>query len=285
VEHVGKPPRWAERTDPFVSVVTVSLNAAATIEDTIASVSMQQTAFNFEHICVDGGSADPTREIIDRWAERSERIRRIYEVDRGIFDAMNKGLSAARGEYVLFLNADDFLVASNTLATAMWGLMPNATGNPDLIVGDVAMGEPGGRGVWRRRCVPRVLPRLRGCGLYPPHQGMFAKRRLLESVGGFDARLRFAADLVQYYDLERQFKPTVRVIRSDVAFMRAGGAANAGLGPIVRGSMEIFRHLRPIHGFARATAMICVKSLQSFAEVRYGATADRRWFTRQPAVE
>jgi glycosyltransferase involved in cell wall biosynthesis len=286
VEHVGAPRAWAERTDPFVSVVTVSLNAAATIEDTIASVSLQETGFNLEHVCVDGGSVDGTRAIIDRWAAQSRRICKIYEADRGIFDAMNKGLRAARGEYVLFLNADDFLVAPNTLAAAMCGLTPRSCDNPDLVVGDVAMGEPGSRGVWRCRNVPRLLPRLRGSGLYPPHQGMFAKRCLLEAVGGFDAKLRFAADLNQYYDLERRFRPSMRLLRSHVAFMRPGGSANSSPGAVLRGSIEIYQHLRPIHGAVRAAAMVLAKTLQSAAEVRYGTTGQQRWFSRpQPAAE
>ena len=152
----------AAALDPFVSVVTVALNAAASIADTMASVSRQQADFNVEHICIDGGSTDGTRAIIDRWAMQSDRVRRIYEADSGIFDAMNKGLRAAHGEYVLFLNADDFLVSPDTLARAMQGLAPQSPDNPDLVVGDVAMGRPGRRGVWRRRHVPRVLPRLRG---------------------------------------------------------------------------------------------------------------------------
>src|SRR5258708_10454172 len=96
---------------PFVSIVTVSLNAARTIADTIASVSMQETAFGLEHICVDGGSVDETRALIDAWAVRSHHIIRIYEPDTRIFDAMNKGMRAATGQYVVFLNADDFFVA------------------------------------------------------------------------------------------------------------------------------------------------------------------------------
>jgi glycosyltransferase involved in cell wall biosynthesis len=271
----------AAALDPFVSVVTVALNAAASIADTMASVSRQQADFNVEHICIDGGSTDGTRAIIDRWAMQSGRIRRIYEADSGIFDAMNKGLRAAHGEYVLFLNADDFLVSPDTLARAMQGLAPRSPDNPDLVVGNVSMGRPGSRGVWRRRHVPRMLRRIRGSGLYPPHQGMFAKRALLESVGGFDARLRFAADINQYYDLERQFRPSIRLIQSDVAFMRAGGAANSGLRAVYRGSMEIYRHLLPTHGVVRSLAMVAVKSLQSICEVRYGTLADRRWFTQQ----
>ena len=76
----------------------MSLNAGATIERTLASVALQQVTFGVEHICVDGGSSDHTRAIIDRWALRDSRILRIYEPDRGIYDAMNKGLGAAQGE-------------------------------------------------------------------------------------------------------------------------------------------------------------------------------------------
>ncbi len=127
---------------PFVSVVTVSLNATHTIADTIASVAKQDTAFALEHICVDGGSVDGTRVLIDAWAARSNHIVRIYEPDTGIFDAMNKGLRAARGEYVVFLNADDFFVAPDSVANAMAGLEPGGQGNPDLVVGNVAVGTP-----------------------------------------------------------------------------------------------------------------------------------------------
>jgi glycosyltransferase involved in cell wall biosynthesis len=274
-------PARAGRTDPLVSVVTVSLNAARTIEDTITSVFLQQADFPFEHVCVDGGSTDGTREIIDRWAMRSDRIRRTYEADRGIFDAMNNGLRVTRGEYVLFLNADDFLVAPDTLATAMQGVAPNAADNPDLVVGNVCMGLLGSRGVWRHRKVPTLLGRVRGFGLYPPHQGMFAKRELLASVGGFDARCRFAGDIIQYYDLERLFPLSVRRLRTYVAFMRAGGAANSSFGAVSGGSMEVYQHFRPIRGPAGAFAMVLVKSLQSICEVRYGTLAAQRWFASQ----
>lgn len=263
---------------PLVSIVTVSLNAAATIEDTLASVHGQKRAFRIEHICVDGGSTDPTRSIIDRWAARSDQVRRVYGPDRGIFDAMNKGILAATGEYLLFLNADDFLVGPQVLASAMEGLVLGAPGNPDLVVGDVVMGRPGSRGVWRRRRVPRALQRLRGTGLFPVHQGMFAQRRLLQGVGGFDVGLRLAADTGLYYDLERRFRLRMRFVRADVAFMNGGGAANAGLGAVLLGTSELFRHLTPVHGIPRAVAMVTVKTLQSLLELRYGRCPYARWF-------
>jgi glycosyltransferase involved in cell wall biosynthesis len=266
------------RADPFISIVTVSLNAAATIEDTIASVAMQQTRFTVEHICVDGGSSDGTRLIIDRWAEKFGQIRRIYERDDGLYDAMNKGLHTARGEYVLFLNADDFLVAHNTLEMVMQGLSPGSSLNPDLIVGDARMGIPGRFGVWRHRRVPRVLGRLRGCGLFPVHQGQFTKRKLLDAIGGFDPKLGLSSDVMQYYDLERKFLPSMRVTRFDVSFMRAGGASNEGLRTMFLATVEFYKHLSRTYSWARAALIVIVKTLQSLAEIRWGTCPHHRWF-------
>jgi len=264
--------------NPFISIITVSLNAEATIEDTLVSVSLQQRSFDIEHICVDGGSTDRTRDVVDAWALRAGHIRRIYEPDHGIFDAMNKGLRAARGEYVLFLNADDFLVAPDTLAKAMDGAHPGGDGNPDLIAGDVSMGVVGGRGLWRHRRAPRLLARVRGTGLFPIQQGLFAKRRVLEHVGGFDARLKLGSDVNLFYDLERRFNPTTHLLRTDVAFMNSGGAANAGLRAVWLGTREIYAHLVPTHGVVRSVIMVLVKTLQSLGELRYGRCRHGRWF-------
>jgi glycosyltransferase involved in cell wall biosynthesis len=267
--------------EPFISVITVSLNAAATIEDTIASVSMQQANFKIEHICVDGGSNDGSRKIIDRWTTRVSHLSRIYEPDTGIFDAMNRGLRAAKGEYVLYLNADDFLVAENTLARAVEGLIPGAPENPDLIAGDVSMGTLGRRGIWRHRRAPRLLGRINGSGLFPVHQGLFTKRRLLDECGGFNPRLRTASDVNLYYDLESKFRLSTRLLRSDIAFMRAGGSANASIKIRYLGTIDIYRHLLLRHSATRAAAMVFIKTMQSFCELRYGICPHKRWFAQR----
>jgi glycosyltransferase len=263
---------------PFVSVVTVSLNAAHTIADTLASVSRQETAFAFEHICVDGGSVDETRALIDSWAVRSKHIVRIYEPDTGIFDAMNKGLRAARGEYVVFLNADDFFVAPDSVANALAGLQAGGQGNPDLIVGNVTVGTPGVWGVWRHLIVPRLLGRVRGWGFFPLHQAQFTKRSQLNSIGGFRAVLRSAADVIQYYELERRFRPTIRRLHCDVAFMRAGGRSNQGFGGRYRGLRELYGWLLETHTPPRAWVMVAVKSAQTLLGLRIGRCPHGRWF-------
>src|SRR5690606_35419901 len=118
--------------------------------------------------------------------------------------------------------------------------------------------------------VPRFLARVRGTGFFPLYQGMLARRELLEAVGGFDATLRIAADVNQFYDIERLHRPVIRLLGFDLAFMLAGGAANAGLRAMIRGSLEIYRHLRRNHGVLLAGAMLANKTLQSVSEVRYG---------------
>ncbi len=94
------------QTTPLVSIITVALNAAASIERTIDSVQAQSLP-SIEHIFVDGASTDGTLEIIRRKARPQDYW--ISEKDRGISDAFNKGLAMARGRYLLILNADDWL--------------------------------------------------------------------------------------------------------------------------------------------------------------------------------
>jgi len=263
---------------PLVSIVTVSLNAADTIEETLASVSLQITDFPVEHVCVDGGSTDSTRAIIDRWAELNVSITRIYEPDRGIFDAMNKGLAATKGEYVLFLNADDFLVTRDALRRAMTGCRIGSSENPDLIVGDAAMGTPGRIGFWRHRRVPRLLAQRRWLGLYPVHQGQFSKRTLLKAAGGFNDSLRIAADINQYYDIERRFKPSIRVLHADISFMHAGGTANRNIPAMYLGTREIYAHLKPQVGVIKTIVAVLIKTFQSLSELRFGLCHYDLWF-------
>lgn len=92
---------------PLISVITVTLNAAATLERTIRSV-IEQSFDNIEYLIVDGGSTDATLEILSRYDARIDYW--ISEPDRGIYDAMNKAVGLARGQWLYFLGADDILL-------------------------------------------------------------------------------------------------------------------------------------------------------------------------------
>src|SRR5262245_64241146 len=99
--------------DVKISVITACRNSERTISETIESV-LTQTHRDVEYIVFDGASADSTFEIIQRYADRIQRM--ISEPDRGVYDAMNKGLAVASGDVIAFLNSDDIYVHSSVLA-------------------------------------------------------------------------------------------------------------------------------------------------------------------------
>lgn len=253
----------------FVTVVTVSLNAVDTIRDTLHSVLSQRCPFPVEHICVDGGSRDGTRALIDEFASRNARLVRIYEPDRGLFDAMNKGLRAATGDYVLFLNADDFLIGKDSVAKALEPVWRSGSG-PDMVMCDVVMGQLDRFGLWRYRRVPRWLAHVPRLGAHPPHQGNFIRRGLLLDAGGFDAEQRLAADTTQFYKLVFRFHPTLRRSGTSLTFMRSGGASNAGVGSYGKGNRETYRFLRQYRSVVSSTVAVAVKLAQKIFEFRLG---------------
>ena len=166
---------------PLISVVTVCLNAERYIEQTIQSV-LGQSWQRLEYIIVDGGSTDKTVDIINRYREHLARF--VSEKDEGIADAMNKGLALARGDYVLFLQADDYLQNSRSLELSM-GFLDNTA---DLLACGIQYGKR----------LETYYPRwfhfwtLFKQGLY--HQGTLCRRLFLNEMGGFDKQFRIAMD-------------------------------------------------------------------------------------------
>ena len=115
-----------------ITVVTVCLNSARVIEPTIQSVLAQDYP-DLEYLVIDGGSTDDTPRIAQRYADRITKL--VSEPDRGVYDAMNKGLALASGEYVLFMNAGDVFAAPDVLTRAA------AFAGADVIYGDYLYSE------------------------------------------------------------------------------------------------------------------------------------------------
>jgi glycosyltransferase len=206
------------------SIVTVSYNSAATIADTLRSVC-SQTHADIEHLIIDGGSTDDTLAVVRR--EGAHVARLVSEPDRGIYDAMNKGLALATGELVGFLNADDMLASPDTIAA----LAAAAAGaNADVLYGDllyVHKDRPG-EVVRYWRSGGFAASRLR-YGWMPPHPTLYVRRSVQQALGGFDLRLRIAAD----YDfmLRCLSAPALRIgyLPRVLVHMRTGGASNRSL--------------------------------------------------------
>ena len=115
--------------DPLISIVTVSYNAVATIEQTILSV-INQTYPNIEYIIIDGGSTDGTVDIIKKYTDQIAYW--VSEPDKGIYDAMNKGIAVATGEWINFMNSGDTFCTNFTLQSVFSGFVNEY----DIIYGD-----------------------------------------------------------------------------------------------------------------------------------------------------
>ena len=128
---------------PRLSVITVVFNNVKDIERTMLSV-LNQTYTNIEYIIIDGGSNDGTLELIDKYKDRITKI--ISEKDNGIYDAMNKGLTLATGEYVLFMNSGDEIYARDTVEK-VFDSAPDA----DIYYGETEMCDENWRSLGQRR--------------------------------------------------------------------------------------------------------------------------------------
>ena len=177
------------RPTPVFSVITVTYNAAAVLEDTIQSV-IAQTYHHVEYIIVDGASKDGTTGIIDRYRDRIARV--VSEPDGGLYDAMNKGIALATGDYLCFLNAGDSFHEDDTLQQIVHSLAPHDT-LPGVIYGETDLVDCEGHFVRKRRLsAPEVLTwKSFRQGMLVCHQAFFARRDLVEP---YDLRYRFSAD-------------------------------------------------------------------------------------------
>lgn len=204
---------------PLVSVVTVSFNAAATIAGTLDSVRAQ-TWRPMESVVVDGGSRDGTQDIVARYADITGTV--VSEPDGGIYDAMNKGIDLARGEILLFLNADDSFVDEGVVAAAVSVFM--ADPDVDLVFGDAIYRTA--EGAFLRR-----FKRVNGRNLLYGdlcHQVVFARKSVFERFGRFNLEYRINAD----YDwMLRVFRggARVRYLPHAIVYYDAGGLSAANL--------------------------------------------------------
>jgi len=207
-----------------VSIITITYNSAETIEDTIRSV-LSQDYSDIEYIVVDGASKDSTLEIIER--NRSSISKFVSERDKGIYDAMNKGVSMAPGDVIGILNSDDFYADTHVISDIVKTL---AQSNSDACYADL---------VYVDRIATSKVIRSWISGEYrhgdflrgwmPPHPTFFVKRSVYEAHGNYSLQLRSAAD----YELMLRFihKHGIRLsyLPRVITKMRAGGQSNVTL--------------------------------------------------------
>ena len=177
-------------THTTFSIITVTYNAGKVLEDTIQSV-ISQTYRNVEYIIVDGASKDNTLEIIGKYSKYISKM--VSEPDKGLYDAMNKGIGMATGDYLCFLNAGDKFHDKETLQQIAETLKNKDL--PDVIYGETAIVDEAGNFLHMRRLsTPEHLNwRSFKQGMLVCHQAFLAKRELALKHP-YDMHYRFSAD-------------------------------------------------------------------------------------------
>ena len=183
---------------PIFSIITVTYNAERVLERTIQSVA-EQSYKGIEYILIDGNSKDRTLAIAEQYKGVISQL--VSEPDKGIYDAMNKGLQRATGDYICFLNAGDTFYTKETLATIVSSLekrkgrIENDKGMPDIVYGETAIVDEMGIFLHTRRLkAPKKLTwKSFKKGMLVCHQAFFVQRKLAQKES-YNLTYRFSAD-------------------------------------------------------------------------------------------
>ncbi|UZE29969.1 glycosyltransferase family 2 protein [Pseudomonas asplenii] len=218
-----------------LSIITVCYNSAATIRDTIESVLAQDYG-DIEYIVVDGGSTDGTQAIVESYGNRISTF--VSERDKGIYDAMNKGVALASGEVVGILNSDDFYEGTEIISSVVeaFQLHPGS----DVVFGDVVfVNSDNLQKITRFYRGNRFAPWKLRFGWMPPHPASFIRRAAYGKVGAYALKYRISADyefFVRFFLIHRLGYSYLNKV---LVRMRAGGASTAGLRSSLRLNREI----------------------------------------------
>lgn len=222
-----------------VSVVTVCFNAEAHISECIRSIRAQDYS-DVEHIIIDGGSKDRTIGIIEE--ERGPASVVVSEADDGLYDAMNKGIERASGEFIALLNADDRYAAPDVLSRVVQAFARHDT---DAVLGDVSYFDPTrGNRTTRRYDSSRFRPERISWGVMPAHPAMVLTAEAYRKVGRYRTDYRIAADfefVLRAFLIKRL---SYAYIPEVLVAMTQGGLSNRGLTSAMIVSAEMLRACR-----------------------------------------
>ena len=204
-----------------ISIITVCFNSAKTLEDTFKSVK-SQTYQDIEYIVVDGGSKDETIEIIKKYEKIISSW--ISESDKGLYDAINKGIEKASGDFIGILNSDDVFYSNNTIQDLINFLEQQK--DVDAIIGDIVQVK--NNKIIRKYSSKNWTPNKLRLGFMPPHPSIFIKKSVYNKLGLYKLGYKIAADyeLIIRYFLKNKINFKYSGIITTK--MLVGGASSSG---------------------------------------------------------
>lgn len=219
-----------------ISIITATYNSASTIVSCVTSVN-EQSHQDIEHIIIDGASKDNTIKIINSIPNRVLKI--ITEPDKGIYDAMNKGIKLATGDIVGLLNSDD-LYTDNDVIKKIITLFE--TTSADCFYADLYYVNKDNTDQivrhWRTR---EYISGAFKKGWHPAHPTFFVRREVYEKYGLFNLRFTLAADFELMLRLLERYKITAFYLPEPIVRMRLGGATGKNIQNIIKQNIECYK--------------------------------------------
>ncbi len=245
-----------------ISLITVCYNAASTLGDTINSV-LSQDYDNLEYIVIDGGSTDGTKSLLETHKNRITKW--ISEPDKGIYDAMNKGLKLVTGDIVGMINADDFYVDNSILSKVAAAF---ADKEVDAIFGDLVFVDPQNISkVVRKYSSSGWRPEKFAKGFMPAHPTFFTRKKFYDQFGLFKTDYRIAADyelLIRFLYVQRL---RYKYLPLTMVKMRKGGVSSNGIKSNIILNNEIIRACRE-NGISTNQLKVYAKYFRKLFELR-----------------
>ena len=215
-----------------ITIITATYNSAATVRDTLNAVREQDYA-DIEHIIIDGKSTDDTLTIVSGF---SNIAKVVSEKDKGIYDAMNKGIGLATGDIIGILNSDDIYVDHTVLSA-----VAQAFADPEVmtVYADLQYIDAGDINRIRRTWVAGPFKKKNFYyGWMPPHPTFFVRKEVYRQAGLFSTDLRSAADYELMLRILLKYGFSVRYLPRVIVKMRMGGMSNASLNNRLRANRE-----------------------------------------------
>ena len=227
-----------------ITIITATYNSIQHIPDVLESIRLQSHP-NIEHIVVDGGSTDGTVEYLQQSNQISQLI---TEPDKGIYDALNKGIKLATGDVIGFLHSDDML-ASNDIIQNIVRIFAAATNEyaqrPDVVYGDLVFIDQENTDkivrYWKSQSFKHGLLER---GWMPPHPTVFMRREVYVKHGLFNINLKCAADYDYILRVFRDRALTISYLPEVITKMRVGGVSTKGFGNMINKKLEDYQVLK-----------------------------------------
>ncbi|OBX25534.1 glycosyltransferase [Gelidibacter algens] len=223
-----------------ITIITATYNSARTLEVCMDSV-LQQTFKEIEYIIIDGGSTDGTLDVISSKAKNNLNIVYSSEPDKGIYDALNKGIAKATGDVIGFVHSDDFLADHQVILKIAEAF---ETDDVDGVYGNLHYVQfDDTEKIVRNWISQPFLPKLLTRGWMPAHPTLFLKSEVYRNYGQFNLEYRIAADYDFVLRVFQQAHHKFTYLPLTITKMRVGGASNRSLKNLVQKTREDYKAL------------------------------------------